>query len=62
MKTKIFCVHIQMEKNMIFTNFLTVWKQNFNCKTSIEDALEEQGKMEKLLMSLKNIIHQMIIK
>ena len=36
-----------------FANLNLFRNKNFNGKTSIDDALEEQAKMEKLLISLK---------
>ena len=45
-----------------FANLNLFGNKTFNGKASIEDALEEQAEMEKLLMSLKNMIHQMTIK
>ena len=38
-----------------FDNLYLFGNKIFNDKTSIEDALEEQTKMEKLLLSLKKI-------
>ena len=61
---KFVCIHSKgKEYNFYkFTNLNLSGNKIFNGKTSIKDALEEQAKMKELLMSLKNMIHQMNIK
>ena len=52
---KFLCIHSN-RKEINFYNSVNLnlfGNKKFNGKTSIEDALEEQAKMEKLLMSLK---------
>ena len=52
---KFLCIHSNRKEINFYksVNLNLFGNKNFNGKTSIEDALEEQAKMEKLLMSLK---------
>ena len=52
MKTKLFCVYIRTG-NYKFANSNLFGNKIFNGERSIEDALEKQAKMKKLLLSLK---------
>ena len=49
------CIHSNKKAYNIykFANLNLFGNKIFNGKSSVKDALEEQGKMEKLLMSLK---------
>ena len=65
MKTKNFlCTHSNGKEHSFykFANLDLFGNKIYSGQTSIEDALKKQSEMEKFLMSLTSIIHQMIIK
>ena len=61
---KFLCTHSNGKEHNFykFANLDLFGNKIYSGQTSIEDALKKQSEMEKFLMSLTSIIHQMIIK